>query len=286
MNLVLKFTLILGISFQLSCQNKSSDKMIFVANLPNLLDESSGIESVVGSDGFWMINDAGNSNDLFEISKNGQIINIVEVENAKNKDWEDLASDGHEKIFIGDFGNNENDRKNLSIYSISINSISKNKVVADKIKFSFEDQTKFPPKKKNRNFDVEAFIYMNNYFYLFTKNRSSHFNGLTKLYKVPNVKGKHVAKLVGEFITCSDTKTCLITGATISRDNKKLVLLTHDKLFEFSNFEGDDFFNASVKEIRLDHNSQKEAICFKGNDLFVTDEFSNEVGGNLYKVKN
>ena len=222
MKLMFKYVLLISVNLQLSCQSNISNKIDVIADMPKLLKESSGIENIEGSPNFWLINDAGNSNDLFEIDDVGNIVRVVEVKKAKNKDWEDLATDGKNEIFIGDFGNNENDRQNLRIYSVSVNEIIDNVVTAEKISFHFEDQTKFPPKKKNRNFDVEAFIYMNNYFYLFTKNRSSHFNGLTKLYKVPNVKGKHIAKLVGEFITCSDTKTCLITGATISKDNKKL----------------------------------------------------------------
>lgn len=286
MKLIFKYVFLIGICMQLSCQSNLSNRINLIAKLPKLLKESSGIENIESSTNFWMINDAGNSNDLFEIDDSGNIIRVIEVKNTKNKDWEDLATDGKNKIFIGDFGNNENDRQNLRIYSVSVNETTDNVVSAEKISFHFEDQTKFPPKKKNQNFDVEAFVYIDGYFYLFTKNRSSHFDGITKLYKIPNVKGRHTARLIGEFITCNDSKTCLVTGAAISKNNNKLVLLTHNKLFEFTNFKKDDFFNGSIKEIDLNHNSQKEAICFKGNELFITDEFSKKSGGNLYKVKN
>lgn len=260
-------------------------KLEVLVNLPVSLKESSGMENLNGFDNFWMINDSGNSNELFELTEYGNIKQVVTVENAKNKDWEDLASDGKDKIFIGDFGNNNNKRRNLTIYSVSISSILNGAVLAEKITFHFEDQVKFPPKKKERNFDVEAFVYMNGYFYLFTKNRSSHFNGTTKLYKIPAEIGGHTAQLIGEFITCIDSKTCLVTGAAISNDNKELVLLTHDKLFLFTNFKEDDFFNGSVSEINLYHDSQKEAICFKGDDIYITDETTKNSGGNLYRIK-
>jgi len=255
-------------------------------DLPNSLKESSGIVNLQGSDNFWMINDSGNTNELFEVSESGKIKQIITVENAKNKDWEDLASDGQDKLFIGDFGNNGNKRKNLAIYLVSISSINNGEVSADKITFHFEDQKKFPPKKRDRNFDVEAFVYIKGYFYLFTKNRSSHFDGITKLYKVPAQVGNYSAELIGDFVTCVDSNTCLVTGAAISKDSKELVLLTHDKLFLFTNFKGEDFFNGSVSEINLHHNSQKEAICFKGNDIYITDEATKKSGGNLYRIKN
>jgi len=254
-------------------------------DLPYSLKESSGIVNLQGSDNFWVINDSGNTNELFEVSESGKIQRIVTVENAKNKDWEDLASDGKDNIFIGDFGNNNNKRKDLGIYTVAISSIKNGKVKAVKTKFYFEDQKKFPPKKKNRNFDVEAFIYTNGYFYLFTKNRNSEFDGITKLYKVSAHLGNHSAELIGTFKTCMNPKKCVITAATISKNNKELVLLTHDKLFLFTNFKGDDFFNGSVSEINLHHNSQKEAVFFKGSIIYITDEATKKSDGNLYRVK-
>jgi len=268
-----------------SCKNTLPDKLEVLADLPKALKESSGIENLNNSDNFWMINDSGNSNELFEVSETGKLQQVVTVKNAKNKDWEDLATDGQDKLFIGDFGNNGNKRKDLTIYSVSISSINNGEVNAEKTTFHFEDQKKFPPKKKDRNFDVEAFVYMNGYFYLFTKNRSSQFNGTTKLYKIPADIGNHSAQLINEFITCIDSKTCLVTSAAISGDKKELVLLTHDKLFLFTNFKEEDFFNGSVSEINLFHNSQKEAVCFKASDIYITDEVTKNSGGNLYRMK-
>jgi len=270
----------------MSCTSQDFTMLEIAGDLPNSLNESSGVVNLRGSDNFWMINDSGNTNELFEVSETGAIQQIITVENAKNKDWEDLASDGRDNIFIGDFGNNNNKRKNLGIYTVAISSIKNGKVKAVKTKFHFEDQKKFPPKKKDRNFDVEAFVYAKGYFYLFTKNRSSEFNGITKLYKVPSQPGNHSAELIGSFETCMDSKKCAITAATISRNNEELVLLTHDKLFLFTNFKGDDFFNGSVSEINLYHDSQKEAVCFKGGTIYITDEATKKSNGNLYRVVN
>ena len=275
----------LGIMTNVSCQNITNSNLLIKADLSELLKECSGIENIKGSENFWLINDAGNSNEIYEMNESGKILNVVEVENAKNKDWEDLATDGKNRIFIGDFGNNENDRKKLKIYIISVSEISNNKVTASKVLFNFEDQDAFPPKKKNRNFDVEAFVYMKGYFYLFTKDRSSPFKGLTQLYKLKASSGSHTAKLIGKYNIGSNQKTSQVTGAAISNDYKKLVLLTHSKVLEFSSFIGDDFFNGSLREIHLNHVSQKESICFKGNDIFITDETSKYNHGNLYQLK-
>jgi len=58
-------------------------------------------------------------------------------------------------------------------------------------------------------------------FYLFTKNRSSEFDGTTLMYGIPNIAGNHAAKLMGSFKSCGDFRNCAITSADISPDGKK-----------------------------------------------------------------
>jgi hypothetical protein len=64
----------------------------------------------------------------------------------------------------------------------------------------------------------------------FTKNRSSKFDGTTFLYKVPNRAGFHQAR---EFKTGGSFENNAITGATISPDASKVLLLCHSR-FGFS----------------------------------------------------
>ncbi len=267
-----------------SCQ-KQADNCSIVTNLPELVYESSGIEILGSKDDFWTINDAGNSNELFLIDTTGTIKEIVRVTNAENKDWESLASNGKNILYIGDFGNNSNSRRDLTIYSVNLNQIKNSTVNALKTTFIYEDQKEFPPNKKDRNFDAEAFIYLNNYFYIFSKNRSTSFDGTTKLYRIPSKSGTQVAKLIGKFKTCLDPKNCAVTGADISDDGKLVALLTHNKVFLFSNYESDNFFNGKSRIIELPHDSQKEAICFIRNSLYITDELAKNKGGKLYKLK-
>ena len=281
---MIKLTYIFILTFMsISCQNIDNFDRIY--DLPSRISETSGLETLSATKGFWTINDSGNTNEIFLINNRGKLKQIVKVTNAKNKDWEALASNGSSMLYIGDFGNNNNLRRNLTIYSIDINTIKNSEVSALKTTFVYEDQVKFPPKKKDRNFDAEALIYFNNYFYVFSKNRSSKFDGTTKLYKIPAEKGEQVARLIGEFKTCQDQNDCRVTGADISDDGKQLALLTHNKIYLFSNYEEDNFFSGENKKIELLHNSQKEAICFDGNSLFITDERTKVSGGNLYKLK-
>ncbi len=278
------FFILLIVFTTANCQNKNHN-FSSVIILPSHISESSGLEELSLREGFWTINDAGNTNDLFLFDIKGKMIQKVKIANAKNKDWEALASDGKSMLYIGDFGNNHNSRKDLIIYSVDIGTIRENRVKATKTTFSYEDQSKFPPKEKNRNFDAEAFIYYNNNFYIFSKNRTSTFDGTTKMYKVLAEPGEAVARFVGEFKTCKNEKNCRITGADISEDGKQVALLTHDSIYLFSNFKNDNFFDGENVKIKLMHNSQKEGICFKENELYITDERGKSKRGKLYKLE-
>ncbi|WP_378184646.1 hypothetical protein ACE939_08010 [Aquimarina sp. W85] len=266
-----------------SCQ-KYGD-LVKVNQLSTSIQEISGIAKISQDQLIYAINDSGNDNILYGLDATGTIVKEIKLTNTTNIDWEAMASDKDGNVYVGDFGNNKNDRKDLVIYKVSeVFAKKTGNATAIKTTFVFEDQEKFPPKKEKRNFDVEAFIYLNNNFYLFTKNRAKKFDGVTKLYKIPAAPGDYVAKLIGSYETCNDDNDCFVTGAAINTENDKIVLLTYDKLFIFKNFKNDNFFEGDVEKIQLEHRSQKEGVCFKNkNTLFIIDEGRGQSGGNLYE---
>ncbi|MBQ0736573.1 hypothetical protein [Aquimarina celericrescens] len=265
-----------------SCQKMEDTDLIFINDLSKLIREVSGITKLPGDDFMYAINDSGNDNSIFKLQLNGDIISEIDLHQTKNEDWEDLTYDHEGYIYIGDFGNNNNKRDDLVIYKVF--GLPSEKTKTSEIRFRLEDQEDFPPKKKKRNYDIEAFVFLNNNLFLFTKNRSSDFDGTTKLYKIPATEGDHVAKLVSTFEACGDSRDCFITGAAINEDKSKIALLTYNKLFILTNFEGDNLFGGKVQKIKLDHYSQKEGICFENDStLLIVDEGGKKSGGNLYK---
>lgn len=266
----------------LSCQNFGQLKLI--ADLPKDLKEVSGTEIVPKSDLIWMVNDGGNKPTLFGLNEKGEIIKDIYVK-AKNNDWEDLTSDENGNIYIGDFGNNLNKRKNLSIIIVEQNELDEKNAEVDEIEFEYPDQTKFPPKKKNMYFDTEAFFYFKSSLYILTKSRVKGNYGKTTLYKIPAKEGKYTAEIVDEFESCKDLE-CWITSADISPNGKKVALLSQKNVLIFSDFNGDKFLSGKVTKIDLIHRSQKESITFKDNNtLLITDEKAHGSGGNLYQLK-
>ncbi|MDT0558540.1 SdiA-regulated domain-containing protein [Ichthyenterobacterium sp. W332] len=253
-------------------------------DIPMAINEVSGIAFDHNNNLFWMVNDSGNKPILYGVNSKGQIIKELKIK-AKNRDWEDLTMDPEGNVYIGNFGNNDNDSRQLSIYKISKDSLQHKTVTPEIIAFSYPEQLKFPPKKKKRHFDSEAFFFFKDSLYLFTKSRSPKEKGLTKLYQLPSVAGNYSAKYLDEFKSC-DNSGCWITSADINADGTKIVLLNEKSAYVFSNFKGHKFLKGSKKFVDFKHSSQKESVCFKNDSiLYIADEYLGVEGGNLYEIK-
>ncbi len=255
-----------------------------VIDLPIDLNEVSGLTVDQENNIFWMINDSGNKSVLYGLDDKGKIIRELKIK-AKNRDWEDLTTDDKGNIYIGDFGNNDNDSKALAILKISKDSLNNKSVIPEKISFNYPEQKKFPPKNNKRHFDCESFFFFQDSLYLFTKSRSSKNRGLTNLYQLPSKKGNYKAKLISSFNTCEDSD-CWVTSTDINEKEDKIALLTENSVFIFSDFKGNDFFNGNVKKYDFEHSSQKESVYFKNDSiLYIADEYLGIHGGNVYEFK-
>ena len=206
------------------------------------------------------------------------------IEGLTNKDWEAITIDKNNNLYIGDFGNNKNDRKDLKIYKIDGFQTKTPKVSI--INFSLSDQTEFPPKKSKRNFDLEAFISKGDFLFLFTRNRSSSFNGETKIYKLDKKPGTHEAEFIGTLFIGNDDDDCFITDAAINQAEDKIALLTYNKIILLDSFDDKTPDKSKTSKIKLKHKSQKEGITFVNDStLMIIDERSKHKGNFLYKYK-
>jgi len=275
----------------LSCNPKAQDSVTQAQDdlktefsLPKKLKEVSGIALSQDQKTIWAIEDAGNKNVVYGLNRQGQLITDVLVENAENNDWEDITKDASGNIYIGDFGNNENDRQNLSILKLDLKTDSqKSTKVVQTTKFHYEGQTEFPPKKSNLLYDCEAFVEKDGSFYLFTKNRSKGFDGTFLVFQIPNKEGDFEAKLVGKLKLEGGYSDAAITSASINSKNE-IVLLNHKNINILSGFAANDFSSAKIQKISFNHNSQKEAIVFVDDKtLLIADEKDKKTGGNVYQ---
>ena len=86
-----------------------------VTSLSDDLEENSGMVHYANGV-LYFINDSGNDPILYRYDTATNTYGEFEILNASNVDWEDLATDDSGNIYIGDFGNNDNRRRDLKIY--------------------------------------------------------------------------------------------------------------------------------------------------------------------------
>lgn len=273
----------------LNCNPKTeqpaTDTLQVEFSLPKKLKEVSGIALSQDQKTIWAIEDQGNKNVVYGLDKQGKLVTDIPVENAENNDWEDITKDAQGNIYLGDFGNNDNNRQNLSILKLDLKAPSQATAkTIQTTKFHYEGQTEFPPKKSDWLYDCEAFVEMDGNFYLFTKNRSKGFDGTFLVFQVPNKEGDFEAKLIGKLKLEGKYSDAAITSAAINSTKDKIVLLTHKNIHVLSGFTASDFNAAKIQKISLNHNSQKEAVVFLNDKtLLIADEKDKATGGNVYK---
>lgn len=282
--------LFLSVFLLAACNQKAQDSKMkkeleVQFSMPKKLKEVSGIALSPDKNTIWAIEDQGNKNMVYGLDFKGNLIADVPVENAENNDWEDITADEHGNLYIGDFGNNDNDRQNLSILKIDLkNSGQKSTKVIQTTQFHYEGQTEFPPKKSGLLYDCEAFVAMKGYFYLFIKNRSKGFDGTFLVFRIPNKEGNFEAKLIGRLQLQGKYDDAAITSAAVTAAHDKIVLLTHKNIHILSGFSPDDFSYTKIHKLPLHHNSQKEAVVFLNDHiLIIADEKDKKTGGNVYR---
>ena len=251
-----------------------------VASLPTDLNEISGLQYLNGQ--ILAHNDGGNPPELFGIDTFGNIVWKKKVLGS-NIDWEGIALKRDSFIFIADFGNNDNNRKDLKIYKISLRDLDGDTLKPEIINFFYPEQKNFPPAETDLYYDCEAIIYFNDSLHLFTKNRTSPFDGWVKHYCLPAVSGKHAALLKDSLQIGSLVKELYwITGADVSPNAKKLALQSTDKVFLFSNFGESNFLQGHPETFVLGDISQKEAITFINDSLLLIADEANVNWAGIY----
>ncbi|MFQ5865530.1 MAG: hypothetical protein ACE5IW_09910 [bacterium] len=234
------------------------------------IDESSGfVKSRQFENVFWTHNDSGDKARIFATTAKGKLIRQIWIPAAKNIDWEDIAVDDSGHLIIGDFGNNMNKRKDLTIYVVEEpNPYESNYAkVVKRVPFQFPDQRDFPD-PSCMNFDCEATFWANGHLYLLTKHRSDR---KTKLYRFGSLESsqRQTLTVVGELDIDS-----AVTAADISSDGKHLLVLCYEYIYLFEKPEDSDNYLAGTSKRILLEGRSSEGVCFDGSDILFTNEQS------------
>lgn len=254
------------------------------SELPEEVKETSGLFFHNGR--LWTHNDSGGKPILYALDTTTfEVVQRITLDKVKNKDWEDVCTDG-ENVFVGDFGNNKGNRKDLRIYMFPLADISQGGdavLTVDSITFRFADQTDFS-KRKVHDFDCESFFASDKNLYLFSKGWET---GTTRLYRLPKTPGDYVAEVVNGF----DSQG-LLTGADYDRENHVLVLVGYVKTiwkpFMYLIFDFDENGERlSNRRFEMPHlaGAQTEGVCFFDNGrCYLTAETSPTVTSRVFVV--
>ena len=205
-------------------------------NLSKKLDETSGLEII--NKQLVTINDSGNDPVLFYINESGNILDERKLNCCKNNDWESLAADS-DYVYIADFGNNYDTRKNLSIIKIPIDKSSNEN--PEIINFLYPEQKKFKRIYRRSEYDAEALISFGDILLIFTKNKRKK---ITEIYSLPKYGGNFQAQKIGSLNTES-----IVTGADYDKKTNTLVLT--------STINFDEYYILVVNDFSLNNKDHK-----------------------------
>ena len=247
------------------------------------ISESSGLARSRTHEGvFWTHNDSGDVPRFFAIDADGNLLAEFSVDGADHVDWEDIAIDDAGFLYLGDVGNNSNDRSELVVYRVvepdpagGDGSVAVDAVLP----FSYADQEKLGDRTR-MNFDSEAIFWRGGALYVFTKHRS---DTETTLYRLdPDGKGNGnpggIQRLepIAHFDLGGDTEGLLgnATAADVSPDGSQLALLTYRGIFLFAWEAGAALPTGPVAHQPLDIGvtQQAESITWDGDALVVGNE--------------
>ena len=290
------FILLLGfglLTFSSSCQiinrgfNSHSDKIgkaDTLFHLDKILVESSAL--CYWNNIFWSLNDSGGDACLYGFDrKNGKLLHIIRINNTKNIDWEGLCQDKH-FFYIGDFGNNYGNRKDLQIIRVrKPDTLAKKEISIEGefIAYYYPDQKNFSIRKHKNKWDCESIFYQNDSLYVITKNWIS---GISSIYALPSKPGKYAADKKATF-----NAEGLITDAALSTDGKTLYLIGYRDYIPYisviDNYSATKLNKANIKryEFITLAGTQTEGLCILENNLYFSCEKSKFNPASLFIVK-
>ena len=238
--------------------------------VPEPIAECSGMVQSMRYPGcYWVHNDSGDQPRIFLIDSMGRMAlpeakkEGINITNTSSIDWEEIGYIGKDLI-IGDFGNNRNVRKDLTMYRIVEPEGSVPAVSICKYDFVYPDQDFDLGGKKN--YDCEAMFAVDSQLYLITKHRSDSYCTLYRFGQLV-CDSMHIPT---PYLRANLLN--MVTAADYHTDSKSLAVLTYTGVWLFRNFLGDLFFNGEAKWLPISAR-QCEAICFKNaNTLFISNE--------------
>ncbi len=255
---------------------------VTTAVIPGTIDEASGISDSKKNTGFlWVHEDSGNSPELFLLSYNGAVLKKIYLQNATNRDWEDIVlgagpQPGEDYVYIAETGDNSAVSTDYLLYRFAEPAASVDTVFNyDKIFFQYPDGAH----------DVEAILVDNitRDIFMVTKQDS-----LSKIYKLPYPQSTTSTNLA---VAAGVMKIGGVASASLSPDGKEILVKTYTNVYYWERNPGETIESALHRTpLSLGYvlEPQGEALCFRNDNsgFYTLSEkpfFAASVTLNLYK---
>jgi hypothetical protein len=254
----------------IACPDYKSEVL---SKFPSALSEASGL--IHGSGNFWWShNDSGDGPFLYAVDPKGKLLGKVEVQGAKNIDWEELTAgpclgkSAQERcLYIGDIGDNSRWRDDATIYAVREPTPKDQKINL---------LATLPLRYPDRPANSEAFVYdvQGKQFLIFTKERNGRVFTRSLNPTEPTLKQIATVDLSPQTNLGSPR---LVTGAALSQDGRTLLLRSYLAAFRWFRAADEPWSKVLARLpvlIPLLPEAQGEAIAFgpEDQDFYSTSE--------------
>lgn len=194
------------------------------------LAESSGVAASRVQPGVFFTHDDDGPPRLYAFDASGSVVGTFEVPDADNEDWEDIAAapcpDKGDCLYIGDIGDNNEDRPNITVYVVR-----EPEAGDSKVKGVARYTAVFPDGPR----DAEALLVQpcTGRIHLVTKAG----DGLSTIYRMPFDPGRDAVSLeeVGKVqIEGPTAEARRVSGGDWDIDGERLVLRTASQILEWN----------------------------------------------------
>jgi hypothetical protein len=248
---------------QATCQYSTTQRMAQV-NDPAIREASGLVASQQWPGVYWTLNDSGNGAAVFAFDQDGGPLGTYRVPGAGNVDWEALQlgpdGEGGHALYVGDIGDNDHQRRRLSIYRFPEPEPVAGGVTEPATVFTFS----YPGLYHN----TEAMLVhpVTGEVVLITRETS----GLSLIFRLPlplDSENLMVAELVDVVdIRGFDAVSNQVTDATISSDGRHVALRTYASILVFDvpeKTELDSIWAQQPRVYRLADGPKGEGLTFK-----------------------
>jgi hypothetical protein len=249
------------------------DSVPSVVTVQPVINETSGIADSKKNTGFLWVQEDSGPPQIILLKNNGRVEKKIIIDNAVNRDWEDMLLSGND-VYIGEIGDNNGVYPDYAFYRFQEPAMTDDTIYnAEKIRFRYPDGSH----------DAEAFLVdpSSGVIYIITKRDNP-----SRIYKLtpPFSASIHVAEPAGQLTFGG------VVSATLSPGRKEIIIKTYFELGQYllnANEKIEDALRRAPLTIPYTAEPQGEAVCFSAanNGYFTMSEkgFASDVKLYFYK---